>query len=94
MSTRNLPRGEGWRARSDLTTICEPIAYRKYGSLDVSQPYWPSRPVTGITLPFYNVEEKRNAHGILVGNPEVKRPLGRPRRMWEVNIKIDVRETG
>jgi hypothetical protein len=40
------------------------------------------------------VDEKRNAHGVLVGNPEVKRPQGRPRRMWESNIKIDVRETG
>jgi hypothetical protein len=32
--------------------------------------------------------EKRNAHRILVGRPEGKRPLGRSRRMWEDNIKI------
>jgi hypothetical protein len=31
---------------------------------------------------------------ILVGKPEGKRPLGRPRRSWEVNTKIDFRETG
>jgi hypothetical protein len=37
---------------------------------------------------------KRNAYRILVGNPEGKRPLGRPRRSWVDNIKIDLRETG
>jgi hypothetical protein len=34
----------------------------------------------------------RGAYRILVGRPEVKRPLGRPRRRWEDNIKIDVQE--
>jgi hypothetical protein len=33
--------------------------------------------------------EKRNAYRILVGKPEVKRPLGRPRRRWVDNIKMD-----
>jgi hypothetical protein len=37
--------------------------------------------------------EKRNAYRILVGNPEGKRPLGRPRRRW-VDIKMDLREIG
>jgi hypothetical protein len=31
---------------------------------------------------------------VLVGKPEVKRPLGRPRRRWEDNIKMDFREVG
>jgi hypothetical protein len=31
--------------------------------------------------------------GVLVGRPEGKRPLGRPRRRWEDNIKMDLRET-
>jgi hypothetical protein len=31
---------------------------------------------------------------ILMGKPESKRPLGRPRRMWVDNIKMDLRETG
>jgi hypothetical protein len=35
--------------------------------------------------------EKRNAYKILVGNPEGKRPLGRPRRRWVDNIKMDLR---
>jgi hypothetical protein len=34
------------------------------------------------------------AHRILVGRPEGKRSLGRPRRRWEDNIKLDLRETG
>jgi hypothetical protein len=38
--------------------------------------------------------EKRNAYRILVGNPEGKIPLGRPRRKWVDNIKINLRETG
>jgi hypothetical protein len=38
--------------------------------------------------------EKRNAYRILVGNPDGKRPLGRPRRRWENNIKMGFREIG
>jgi hypothetical protein len=37
---------------------------------------------------------KRNAYRILVGKPEGKRPLGRPRRRWADNIKMDLREIG
>jgi transposase len=38
--------------------------------------------------------EKRNAYRILVGKPEGKRPLGRPRRRWVDNIKMGLREVG
>jgi hypothetical protein len=38
--------------------------------------------------------EKRNAYRILVGKPEGKIPLGRPRRRWGDNIKMDLREIG
>ncbi|KAJ4440087.1 hypothetical protein ANN_08220 [Periplaneta americana] len=38
--------------------------------------------------------ESRNAYSVLVGRPEGKRPLGRPRRRWEDNIKMDLREVG
>jgi hypothetical protein len=37
---------------------------------------------------------KRNTYRILVGKPEGKRPLGRPRRRWVDNIKTDLREIG
>jgi hypothetical protein len=37
---------------------------------------------------------KRNAYRLLVGTPEGKRPLGRPRRRWVNNIRIDLREVG
>ena len=36
--------------------------------------------------------EGRGVHRVLVGKPEVKRPLGRPRRRWEDNIKMDLQE--
>ncbi|KAJ4427784.1 hypothetical protein ANN_25437 [Periplaneta americana] len=38
--------------------------------------------------------ESRNAYRVLVGRPEGKRPLGMPRRRWEDNIKMDLREVG
>jgi hypothetical protein len=38
--------------------------------------------------------EKRNVYTILVGKSEGKKPLGRPRRRWMDNIKMDLRETG
>jgi len=38
--------------------------------------------------------EGRGVHRVLVGKPDGKRPLGRPRRRWEENIKMDLREVG
>ena len=38
--------------------------------------------------------EERGVHRVLVGKPEGKRPLGRPRRRWEDNIKMDLQEVG
>jgi hypothetical protein len=38
--------------------------------------------------------EVRSAYNILVGRPEGRRPLRRPRRRWEDNIKVDLREIG
>jgi hypothetical protein len=40
------------------------------------------------------MKEKRNAYRGLVGKPGGKRPLGRPRRRWDYNIKMDLRERG
>jgi hypothetical protein len=38
--------------------------------------------------------EGRDVHKVLVGKPEGKRPLERPRRRWEDNIKMDLQEVG
>ena len=38
--------------------------------------------------------EGRGVHRVLAGKPEGKRPLGRPRRRWEDNIKMDLQEVG
>ena len=38
--------------------------------------------------------ERRGVHRVLVDKPEGKRPLGRPRRKWEYNIKTDLQEVG
>jgi hypothetical protein len=38
--------------------------------------------------------EGRNVYRVLVGKPEGKRPLERPRRRWEDGIKLDLREIG
>jgi hypothetical protein len=40
------------------------------------------------------VGEDRVVHRVLVGKPERKRSLGRPRRRWEDNIKMDLQEVG
>jgi len=39
-------------------------------------------------------EERRGVYRVLVGKPDGKRPLGRPRRRWEDNIKMDLQEVG
>ena len=40
------------------------------------------------------MEEGRGVHKVLVGKPEGKRRLGKPRRRWEDNIKMDLQEVG
>jgi hypothetical protein len=40
------------------------------------------------------IGEKRNVYRLLAGEPEGKRPLGRPRRIWIDNIKMDLLEIG
>ena len=38
--------------------------------------------------------ESSDAYRVLVGKPDIKRPLGRPSRRWEENIKMDLQEVG
>jgi hypothetical protein len=40
------------------------------------------------------MEEGRGVYKVMVGKPEGKRPLGRPRRRWDDNIKMDLQEVG
>jgi hypothetical protein len=40
------------------------------------------------------VEEKGGLYRVLVGKPEGKKPLGRPRRRWEDNIKMNLQDVG
>jgi hypothetical protein len=40
------------------------------------------------------MEEERKVYKVLVGKPEGRRPLGRPRRRWEDGIRMDLREIG
>jgi hypothetical protein len=38
--------------------------------------------------------EEKNVHKVSMGKPKWKRPLGRPRRRWEDEMRIDLREIG
>ena len=40
------------------------------------------------------MDQSRHAYRVVVGKPEGKRPLARPRRRWEGNIKMELREVG
>jgi hypothetical protein len=40
------------------------------------------------------MEERRIVHRVLVGKPEGKRPMGRPKRRWEDKIKVDLQKVG
>jgi hypothetical protein len=48
----------------------------------------------GTTVTNQNLIQERNAYRLLVGKPEGKRPLQRPRRRWVDNIKMDLGEVG
>jgi len=43
---------------------------------------------------MWHAWERRGVYRVLVGRPEGKRPLGRPRCRWEYSIKMDLREIG
>jgi hypothetical protein len=84
-----LKRGEmigGWRKlhNEELRTLyCSPSIIRIMKSRRIK---WAGH--------VARMGEKKNAYRILVGKPEGKRPLGRRRRRWEDNIRMDLREIG
>jgi hypothetical protein len=43
---------------------------------------------------MWHAWERKDVYKVLVGKPEGKRPLGRPRRRWEDGIRMDLREIG
>ena len=49
---------------------------------------------SGRSFPCYRMEEGRSAFKVLTGKPTGKRPLGRPRRRWEDNIRMELEEIG
>jgi hypothetical protein len=65
-------------------------------SIKIASRYFPEVAVKedGMGRAYSTHGEKRNTYRILVGNPEGKPPLGRPRRNWEDDIKMDLREIG
>ena len=66
--------------------------YALYSSLNINQV------IKSITLRLAghaaHMAERRRVYRVLMGKPERRRPLGRLRRRWEDNIKIDLREVG
>jgi len=47
-----------------------------------------------MSLTSLRMGERRGVYRVLVGKPEGRRPLGRPRHRWEDNIRMDLREVG
>jgi hypothetical protein len=63
--------------------------------IKIASPCRQSNPRTPIVQPVAHCcTDKRNEYKILVGKPEGKRPLARPRRRWEDNIRMDLRAVG
>jgi len=75
----------GWR-----TLQCEEL-HKLYASPNIVRVNNSRRRWAGHVV---RMEEMRNAYKILVGKSEQKRPLGRPRRRWEDNIRMHLKEIG
>ena len=55
---------------------------------------WQKLDIYLLTILLARMGEGRGVHRVLIGKPEGKRPFGRPRRRWEDNIKMDLKEVG
>jgi hypothetical protein len=79
-------------------TVIEYHAVLSIGCSYVAQNYWPVRVVKSRRMRLAGhvsrMGEERVVHRVLVAKPEEKGPLGRPRRRWEDNIKMDLQAVG
>ena len=72
----------------------------KIGLVDVQETRWHNKELQEQGILLFSMEnvvhmrERRGANKILVGKPVGKRPLGRPKRRWEDNIKMDLQVVG
>jgi hypothetical protein len=77
--------------RDEITDVVYEELHKLYSSPDII------RQIKARTMRAGHVArmgEKRKLYRVLVGKPEGKRPLGRPRRRWEDGIRMDLRESG
>ena len=75
-----------------LQILCELFLFAcvRYNSIPSMQ----AESIQSIDIIKGNMYGRRGVHRVLVGKPEGKRPLGRPRRRWEDNIKMELQEMG
>ncbi|KAJ4430177.1 hypothetical protein ANN_22387 [Periplaneta americana] len=79
----------GWSRRGTKA-----VALRSYSSAGACDPAMREKQYCKDHGHVAHMGESKNAYRVLVGGPEGKRPLGRPRRRWEDNIKMGLREVG
>ena len=65
-----------------------------YSSLCSCSTHFAEFPVLSSTGHVARMDEERGVYRVLVGKPEGRRPLGRPRRRWVDNIRMDLQEVG
>ena len=82
--------------RNNVTTIqCSSgRAAKGVGLLDLRVRIPPRHGCLSVVSVVFCQVEVSGVHRVLVGKPEGKKPLGRPRRRWEDNIKMDLQEVG
>ena len=99
----NLIRSKGWyEFKTNLPCfVCVRCTVLNETVRERAERHVGSWPVHTVGCFLFNIAiwklfmgEDRGVHRVLVGKPEGKRPLGRPRRRWEDNIKMDLQEVG